>query len=93
MRRWLKFEIYDLEAILEAIERRDDMEKRKVAKVKQRNADMEEVRQMKDGKDTLKSFFRSKEGKISKITKLTDEIQRADREIECLDLLYKIVVL
>jgi len=48
---------------------------------------------MKDGKDTLKSFFRSKEGKISKITKLTDEIQRADREIECLDLLYKIVVL
>jgi hypothetical protein len=44
MRRWLKFEIYDLEAILEAIERRDDMEKRKVAKVEQRNGDMEEVR-------------------------------------------------
>jgi len=48
---------------------------------------------MKDGKDTLKSFFRSKEGKITKITKLTEEISRADREIECLDLLYKIVVL
>lgn len=54
---------------------------------------MEEVRAMKDGKDTFKSFFRSKESKINKITELTDAISRADREIECLDLLYKIVVL
>ena len=30
MRRWLKFEILDLEAILEAIEKRDEMEKRKL---------------------------------------------------------------
>ena len=37
MRRWLKFETYDLEAILEAVERSAEMEKRKVAKVKQRN--------------------------------------------------------
>ena len=29
MRRWLKFEILDLEAILEAIDKRDEMEKRK----------------------------------------------------------------
>ena len=54
---------------------------------------MEEVRMMKDGKETFKSFFRSKEGKINKITELTESIQRADRDIECLDLLYKIVVL
>ena len=69
------------------------MEKRKIAKSKQRNADMEEVRSMKDGKDTIKSFFRSKEGKINKITTLSEAITRADRDIECLDLLYKIVVL
>lgn len=54
---------------------------------------MEEVQAMKDGKDTMRSFFRSKESKISKITELTNQIAAADREIECLDLLYKIVVL
>ena len=93
MRRWLKFEILDLEAILEAIGKSHDMEKRGTAKKKERLSDMEEVRQMKDGKETFKSFFRSKEGKINKITELTESIQRADRDIECLDLLYKIVVL
>ena len=81
------------EAILEAIERSAEMEKRKVAKVKQRNSDMEEVRSMKDGKDTIRSFFRSKEGKVNKITELSEAISKADRDIECLDLLFKIVVL
>ena len=93
MRRWLKFEILDLEAILEAIDKSHDMDKRATAKKNKRSSDMEEVRMMKDGKDTFKSFFRSKEGKINKITELTESIQRADRDIECLDLLYKIVVL
>lgn len=44
MRRWLKFEILDLEAMLEAVEKGSEMEKRKIAKNKQRNSDMEEVR-------------------------------------------------
>ncbi len=48
---------------------------------------------MKDGKDTFKSLFRSKEGKVNKITELTENIAKAERDIECLDLLYKIVIL
>lgn len=32
MRRWLKYEILDLEAILEAIQKKSEMEKRKIAK-------------------------------------------------------------
>ena len=74
MRRWLKFEIADLEAILEAVVRSSEMEAKKNAKIKERNANMEEVRKMKDGKDTFKSFFRSKEGKVNKITVLTEAI-------------------
>ena len=93
MRRWLKFEIIDIEAILEAIGKSMDMETRKRAKIKQKNDDMATVRKMKDGKDTFKSLFRSKEGKVNKITELTENIARAERDIECLDLLYKIVVL
>ena len=37
MRRWLKYEILDLEAILEAIQKKNEMEKRKMQKQKQRN--------------------------------------------------------
>ena len=49
MRRWLKFEILDLEAILQAIEKRDLMEKRRISQIKKRNSEIEEVRAMKDG--------------------------------------------
>ena len=51
------------------------------------------MRELKDGKDTFRTFFRSKEGKINKITALTESVQRDERDIECLSLLYKIVVL
>ena len=93
MRRWLKFEIIDIEAILEAIDKSMDMETRRRARIKQRNDDMAQVRKMKNGKDTFKSLFRSKEGKVNKITELTENIAKAERDIECLDLLYKIVIL
>ena len=32
MRRWLKYEVLDLEAILEAIQKKNEMEKRKINK-------------------------------------------------------------
>ena len=51
------------------------------------------MRELKDGKESLFSFFRSKEGKVNKITQLTDSVQKDEREIECLSLLYKIIVL
>ena len=68
MRRWLKFEILDLEAILTAIETSNEMDKKMQAKIQQRNADIQTLRTLKDGKQTLMSFFRSKEGKVNKIT-------------------------
>ena len=48
---------------------------------------------MKQGKDTFFTFFKSKEGKINKITELTNSIASCERDIECLDLLHKIIVL
>ena len=74
MRRWLKFEILDLEAILNAIDSSNEMDKKMNVKVSQRNTDMKTLRELKDGKDTFRTFFRSKEGKINKITTLTDNI-------------------
>ena len=74
MRRWLKFEILDLEAILTAVQTSNEMDRRMKEKVQQRNKDVSALRQLKDGRETIKTFFRSKEGKVNKITKLTEEI-------------------
>ena len=40
MRRWLKFEILDLEAILNAIETSNEMDKKMTLKIQQRNKDI-----------------------------------------------------
>ena len=93
MRRWLKFEILDLEAIMEAIEAKNEMEKRQQNKVKQRNENMIDLQKLQEGKTTFSSIFMSKDSKINKITKLTNEIQSSEMDIECLGLLHKIVVL
>ena len=47
MRRWLKFEILDLEAIIDAVDKSNEMDKKKAAKIKQKNADMESLRDLK----------------------------------------------
>ena len=93
MRRWLKFEILDLNAILEAIEKKNEMEKRQLQKEQQRKDSIAELQKMQEGKDTFKSFFMSKEGKVNKITDLTNSITNSEKDIECLGLLHKIVVL
>ena len=49
MRRWLKFELLDLCAILEAIKKKNEMEKRRQLKVSQRNDEKEELFKLKEG--------------------------------------------
>ena len=93
MRRWLRFELMDLESVLQAIDKKNEMDKRRQSKIKERDNDMEELQKMKEGRDTFMGIFRSKEGKISKITELTNSIQAAESDIECLSLLHKITVL
>ena len=48
---------------------------------------------MKEGKDTLRTYFMSQNGKVNKITELTDKVTKAENDIECLGLLHKIVVI
>ena len=48
---------------------------------------------MREGKNSFRTFFMSKDSKISRITELTNSISATERDIECLDLLHKIIVL
>ena len=43
MRRWLKFELLDLQAILQAIEKKNEMDKRKQEKIRRRDSDKNEL--------------------------------------------------
>jgi hypothetical protein len=60
MRRWLKFELLDLKAILEAIEKKNEMEKRRNKKILERRESIKEIEAMKMGKETFRSYFMSK---------------------------------
>lgn len=93
MRRWLKFELLDLRAILQAIEKKNEMDDRRQKKIRTRDTDRQQLQNMKEGKESIRTFFMSKESKISRITELTNRIISHEKDIECLDLLHKIVVL
>jgi len=59
MRRWLKFEILDLQAILEAIDKKNEMEKRRNKKILDRKDAIKQIKDMQEGKDSLKTYFMS----------------------------------
>jgi hypothetical protein len=59
MRRWLKFEILDLQAILEAIDKKNEMEKRRNKKIMDRKDAIKQIKDMREGKDSLKTYFMS----------------------------------
>ena len=69
------------------------MYNRRMEKMRKRDADKNDVQKMRDGRESLRTFFMSKDAKISRITVLTDRIINTEKDIECLDLLHKIVVL
>ena len=93
MRRWLKFELLDLRAILQAIEKKNEMDDKRQERIRKRNTDKANLQMMREGKNSFRTFFMSKDSKISRITELTNSISATERDIECLDLLHKIIVL
>ena len=93
MRKWLKFELLDLKAILEAIEKKNEMDKRRIEAQKKQAQNKTELQSMKEGKDSVKTLFMGKNSKINRITALTKKILDSDRDIECLALVHKIIVL
>ena len=93
MRRWLKFELLDLRAILTAIEKKNEMDNQRKEKIRKRDKERGDLKNLREGKESLRTFFMSKDSKISRITNLTNSIGALERDIECLDLLHKIIVL
>ena len=70
MRRWLNYEILDLEAILEAIDHKNEMEKRKMNLIVKRNEELTLLDNIKQGKTMVKTMFMSNNSKRDKIAHL-----------------------
>jgi len=58
---WLKYEVLEIDAILEAIEKRSELEKRRNARQTKRMDDLKELNNLENDKFTLGSVFMSKD--------------------------------
>jgi hypothetical protein len=61
MKHWLKFEVLDLEALLEIISRRAELDRKLVVEIKTMRDDMNELQRMEKGQYTLSTMFNNKE--------------------------------
>lgn len=69
------------------------MNRRRQEKIRKRDSDKNELYNLREGRESIRTFFMSKDSKIQRITDLTNRIIGSEKDIECLDLLHKIVVL
>ena len=65
----------------------------RTALFKKRESNQKELELLNQGKSSIKTLFSTKEGKVNRITQLTHKIQNGEKEIECLDLYLRIIVL
>ncbi|CAI2363823.1 unnamed protein product [Moneuplotes crassus] len=88
---WVKEEIIDLHALLQAIGQKNSLESKRHKlqnKIKNANSELEKLNA---GKKTFKTLFKSQSGKASTITSLTTFIAQAEKDIEIYEKLIKIV--
>lgn len=93
LKLWVKYEQLDIQAILEAIEIRHQLQQKRSSHV-QKNLDFQaELEKLNQGKNSLKTLFSTKDGKVSRITELTRKIADGQKEVECLDAYLRLVIL
>ena len=61
VKRWLKYEVLEIEAILESIEKRNELDKRRAARHSKRIDDLKELNNLQNDKFMIGSIFMSKD--------------------------------
>jgi len=93
MKLWLKWEVLDIAAMLEAVESKSELDSKRFSIMQRKTNKNKELEKLKAGKGTLKTLFKSKDGIVNSITNLTREIAGIEREIECYDVYLKTLTL
>ena len=92
LKRFINWEIMDLEAMVETIANKTIMEKRKIQLTKDRQSHTNELKKLQKG-NTIKSTFQSKAAKINRITELNDKIDQEEKDIGYAECITKIIYL
>jgi len=89
LKRFIKWEIMDLEAMIETIESKNEMTRRRESVLQSRQKDSKELFKLQNSN----KMFMTKNAKVNRITVLNDRIERLAKEIDCADVLTKIIFL
>ena len=90
---WLKEEIYDMDAMLEAISSKEALDKQRTAMEAKKKSDEATLQKLNVGKKTLKTLFKSKSGKEGEKEKVQAAIEQGQRDIENLEAIVKFVTI
>ena len=93
MRLWLKWESLDINAMLEAIETKSDLEGRRFSLNQRKQQKQRELDKLKSGKSSMKTMFKSQNSIVNSITNLTRDIANTEKEIECYDIYIKTLII
>ena len=78
---WLKYEVLEIEAILESIEKRHELEKRRSARHSKRIDDLKELKNLQNDKMTFGSIFMSKDQIHRRIAELKRNIETCEQQL------------
>jgi ABC-type antimicrobial peptide transport system permease subunit len=92
MKLWIRWEVLDIAAMLEAIEAKSELENKRHSIMTRKTNKQKDLEKLKGGKNTFKTLFQSQDAKVNTITNLTREIQGIEREIECYDVYIRTLV-
>jgi hypothetical protein len=92
LKRFIRWEIMDHEAMIETIEAKGDTEKRKNQLSVNRTKHQVELMKLQRG-NTLISTFQTRQSKVNRITELNERLEMEEKEIDCAECLTKILFL
>jgi len=78
VKMWLKYEILEIDAILEAIEKRAELEKRRNSRHQKRLDDLKELNNLQNDKFMFGSMFMSKDQVQRRIAELKRSIETCE---------------
>lgn len=77
LKQWLKYELMDIEALQDAIERSGELVKKKTARIAKNVEEEEELAKLTQGKTTVKSIFMNQDRKATRVDQLKESIGSA----------------
>lgn len=88
---WIRGEQLDLKAMMEAVDKRDEVEGMKTKLENKKKSDSTELDKLSAGKKTMGTLLKGASGKQDRITNLQNSIAQTEKDVENYDVISKMV--